>query len=102
MSEQPTVSTAPTESYPVAPPYQQYVEERPVGTNGFAIAAFVLSLIGGTLLVWILGGVALSQIKRSGQAGRGLAIAGIVISIVEVAVFIVLMALGVWAWNVNS
>lgn len=56
------------------------------GTNGFAIAAFVISLLGGTLLSLILGFVALGQIRRSPQRGRGLAIASIVLSVIWGAV----------------
>ena len=47
--------------------------------NGFAVASFVLSFCGG-LLSLIFGLIALRQIKRNGGRGRGLAIAGIVIS----------------------
>ncbi|ORV88394.1 hypothetical protein AWC11_14805 [Mycobacterium interjectum] len=56
-----------------------------VGTNGFAVASLVCSLFGwvcmfiGAFLGIIFGFVALSQIKRTGQKGRGMAIAGIVV-----------------------
>jgi hypothetical protein len=59
-------------AYPPAPP--------PRGTNGFAVAALVLGLLGGVLLSVIFGIVALSQIKKRGQGGRGMAIAGLVLS----------------------
>lgn len=56
------------------------------GTNGFAIAALVLGILWlcglGSLLALIFGIVALSQIKRSGQGGKGMAIAGIVLGII--------------------
>ena len=55
-------------------------------TNGFAIAAFVISLLGGTLLSLILAFIALGQIRRSPQRGRGLAIASIVLSVIWGAV----------------
>jgi hypothetical protein len=58
------------------------------GTNGFAIAAFVISLLGGTLLSLILGFIALGQIRRSPQRGRGLAIASIVLSVIWGAVLV--------------
>jgi len=62
--------------YPYAyPPVQDQT------TNGFAIASLVCSIVGIQILGWIFGGVALSQISRTGQKGRGLAIAGIVIGI---------------------
>ncbi len=50
------------------------------GTNGFAIAALIFGIIGGALLGFIFGFIALSQTKRTGQNGRGMAIAGIVLS----------------------
>jgi Domain of unknown function (DUF4190) len=50
-------------------------------TNGFAVAAFVLGLLGiGTVLSYVFGVVALRQIRVSGQRGRGLAIAGLALS----------------------
>jgi hypothetical protein len=71
---------------PYGPPPQR-------GTNGFAIAALVLGLIGGMILGAILGFVALAQIRRSGQQGRGLAIAGIITS----GIWTLLFAIGVIA-----
>jgi putative regulator of septum formation/uncharacterized protein DUF4190 len=50
------------------------------GTNGFAIAALIFGIIGGVLLGFIFGFIALSQTKRTGQNGRGLALAGIILS----------------------
>ena len=50
------------------------------GTNGFAIVALIFGIIGGALLGFIFGFIALSQTKRTGQNGRGMAIAGIVLS----------------------
>ena len=62
-------------AYGAGGPYQ-----RPPGTSGWAVASFVLGLIGGVVLGAIFGFIALSRIKRLGQGGRGLAIAGIVLS----------------------
>ncbi len=50
------------------------------GTNGFAIAALIFGIIGGVLLGFIFGFIALSQTKRTGQNGRGMALAGIILS----------------------
>jgi hypothetical protein len=60
--------------YPVAPP--------PAGTNGQAIAAFVLGLIGIFPAGIAFGVVALVRIGRTRQKGTGLAIAGLVLSAV--------------------
>lgn len=49
-------------------------------TNGLAIASLVLSLMGCTAFIGaIVGHVALSQIRRTGQPGRGFALAGVII-----------------------
>lgn len=68
----------PPPGYPYAP-----YPMRPVktGTDGFAVAALVFGILGGWL-AFVFGGLALSRIKRSGQSGRGLAIAGIVLACV--------------------
>jgi uncharacterized protein DUF4190 len=89
---------------PPPPPGGGYYPPSPAaGTNGMAIASLVCSLIGwlcglGPILGVIFGFVALNQIKQSGQQGRGLALAGIAISIatlvIGVIVFIVLMVVG--------
>ena len=61
-------------------------------TNTLAIlslvAAFVASFVGV-----VLGIVALLQIRRSGEAGRGLAIAAIVIGLLVTAFFVLAFAL---------
>jgi Domain of unknown function (DUF4190) len=49
-------------------------------TSGWAIASFVLGLLTIVLLSVIFGIVALQRIKRLGQRGRGLAIAGLAVS----------------------
>jgi hypothetical protein len=53
--------------------------------NGFAIAAFVLGAIGGTILSAVLAVIALRQIRDTGQRGKGLAIAGLVFSAIWAA-----------------
>jgi Domain of unknown function (DUF4190)/Septum formation len=57
-------------------------------TNGFAIAAFVLGMIGGTILSLTLAIVALRQIRETGQRGKGLAITGLVFSVIWGAVLV--------------
>jgi hypothetical protein len=69
-----------------------------------ATASLVLSLIGlfcgiGAILGIILGFVAKSQIKRTGEGGSGLATAGIVIGFVTLALSILL---GIWVTTTGS
>lgn len=71
--------------YPVTPPVQR--------TNTLAIVAFVIALVFSNLIGLILGIVALNQIKKTGEKGRGLAIASIVIGGV-----LTLLALGLVFW----
>jgi FtsH-binding integral membrane protein len=58
----------------------------PRKTNGFAIAGFVLSLLGCTgLLGLIFSAISLSQFKKDpNQDGKALAIAGLIIGIIDV------------------
>jgi hypothetical protein len=75
----------------------------PRSTNGLAIASLVLGIVWvywiGSILALIFGYVAKGQIDNSGgtQGGRGMAIAGIVLGWVGIAVLligIVALALG--------
>lgn len=56
------------------------------GTNGLAIASFVTSLVGLTILGIIFGHISKSQIKQTGQGGSGLATAGLVIGYIFFAI----------------
>ena len=102
---QPNVPQQPSYTQPPAPRYGEaapgYAPVQP-GYNTLAIVAFILAFFT-TIIGVILGFVALSQIKRTGEQGRGLAIAAIIIGFVEFAVVIVIMitviALGVAVSN---
>ena len=59
-------------------------------TNVLAIISLVISIIGFTVVGIVLGFIALSQIKRTGDKGRGFAIAGIVIGFIELVLGIIL------------
>jgi hypothetical protein len=72
--------------------YDTIVAERPVarpaatGTNGMAIASFVLGLLWlgglGSLLAVVFGAIGRKQVRESGQGGNGLAVAGLVLGII--------------------
>lgn len=74
---------------PAGPAFQQR------STSGLAIASLVTGILGFfvvTLVASVICGIlALGRIKRTGQAGRGLAIAGLAIS----AAWVVLIAAGI-------
>jgi hypothetical protein len=64
-------------------------------TSGWAIASFILGVIPVSILLSVIfGAVALSRIKRLGQRGKGLAIAGIALSAAWIALFIILAVIG--------
>jgi hypothetical protein len=62
-------------------------------TNGFAIASFVTSLLGLSLLGVIFGHVSLRKIPVTGEGGKGLAVAGLVIGYLGLAVTLFLFIL---------
>lgn len=77
-------------------PYPGY--PRTPSTNGMAIASLITSLaaiaVTGGLLSFvgaILGHVAMSQIKRTGEEGRGMALAGIIIGWTVTALWVLLI-----------
>ena len=57
-------------------------------TNNLALAAFVVALIQGGPVAIVLGHVALGQIRRSGESGRGFAITGLVIGYLTTAIIL--------------
>jgi Domain of unknown function (DUF4190) len=64
------------------------------GMNGMAVASLVCSLFGwlcvvGPLFGLIFGFVALNQIKQTGQRGRGMALAGVILGGILVVLVIV-------------
>src|ERR1700712_102843 len=82
----------PGQPYPGPYPYPPPAGPRP--TNAMAIASIVCAFILAPLGV-IFGHISLSQIKKTGEEGRGLAIAGLVISYMITVLTIVVVALSV-------
>ncbi|TQL52801.1 DUF4190 domain-containing protein [Subtercola boreus] len=58
-------------------------------TNVISIVALVVSIVGFTVIGIVLGFIGLNQVKKTGEAGRGLAIAAIIIGFVELALLII-------------
>lgn len=88
--------------YPAQPPPpwgQQnlapvYGEPPKQGTNGFAIAALVCGIIPICFLGIIFGIVALVQTSKSGQKGKGLAIAGLVLNVLWIIGIVTALVIG--------
>jgi len=59
--------------------------------SGFAVASLVFGVIGGVLFSPLFGVIALVKIKQTGQRGKGLAIAGLVLSAVWLLVLAVVL-----------
>lgn len=84
--------------FPPAGPPPVYVAVAP--TNGMAIAALIMAFVFFPVGI-VLGHVARGQIKRTGEGGKGLATAALIIGYLQVAmtlavigVAVVLVALG--------
>ena len=81
--------------YPLSPAGYGYPPQQSFGTNGMAIASLVSALAGllcmiGSVLGVIFGIIALNQIKNTGQPGRGMALAGLIIGGITTAFAVVL------------
>ncbi|GAA3955601.1 DUF4190 domain-containing protein [Actinoplanes auranticolor] len=83
------------DGYPGFPPpgASPYPPPGSGGTSGFAIASLIFGILGGILLSVIFGIVALVQIRKRGQTGRGMAIAGLTLS----GCWVLLIIIGVTA-----
>jgi hypothetical protein len=97
-------------SYPAPPPEsgQPYPGEYPPPgypggyahqpkTNTLAIASLIASLVGllfpiSSIVGIVLGAIAVSQIKHTRQPGYGMAVAGIVVGIATVVIYVVFVA----------
>ncbi len=71
-------------------------------TSGLAIASLICGIVGlipccftlPSIAALITGGIAMSKIKTSGQGGKGLAIAGLVMGGIGILIFIIALATG--------
>jgi hypothetical protein len=82
---------------PSGPPYGQpgWAPAQQPGTNGLAIAALVLGILPifgvGAMMAIVFGVIARGQIARSGQGGKGMAIAGIILGSLWIVVVVVII-----------
>lgn len=107
-SQWPTGHAAQPPVVPMAPPYPQPAQAQ--STNGLAVAALILGIVGfvmilpilGPILGIVLGIIALNQIKHGKGAGRGLAhtglwlgVAGLVLQVLIFGVLIAVSFMGI-------
>ena len=85
--------------------------ERAVTTpwSGMAIGSLVTSVIGLSLIGVILGHIALSRIKRTGEQGHVLALIGVILGYLGIVAWIIfgifaifLLGTGAYIWNYNE
>ncbi|CAN5432348.1 peptidylprolyl isomerase [soil metagenome] len=92
----------PGPGYPFRYPYQQPYPPPPRPTNAMAIASIICAFVLAPLGI-IFGHISLSQIKKSGEDGRGLAIAGLVIgyaiTFLTIITLVVTFVFFVWVAN---
>jgi hypothetical protein len=81
---------APGQGYP-APAYA-YPVQQTQGTNGFAIASLICAFLCWPLGL-VFGFIARSQIQNTREGGSGLALAGIIVSFVALAVTVIYIVL---------
>jgi hypothetical protein len=77
--------------FPPPPPAEDWAGEPASGTNTMAVLGLVFAFLVPVLGV-VFSAVGLSQTRRRGQDGRGLAVAGLVVSVVALVVAAVLLA----------
>lgn len=82
---------APT-ALPTAYPYQ--ATPTAPRTNGMAIASLVFALLGFTIVPVVLGHLALNSIKKTGEGGSALAVIGLVLGYLQIALVVVFLGLG--------
>ncbi len=101
----PAYGSAPAPSYGTAPAYgpgagyapAPYGAYAPVKTNTLAVISMIASIVGfiwilpfiGSLGGVIMGHISLKQIATSGEKGRGMALAGLIVGYVGLALFVI-------------
>ena len=81
---------------PVVPPAAPVYQPAPVGqkTNTLAIVGLILAFFVSVAGI-IVSAIALGQIKKTGEGGRGLAIGGIIVGIVVTILYIIIILFSV-------
>ncbi|WP_223690563.1 DUF4190 domain-containing protein [Leifsonia poae] len=96
----PDLPEQPSPSPQYQAPAPQY-QPAPARYNTMSIVAFILAFFVSIVGI-ILGFIGLSQIKKTGEQGRGLAIAAIIIGFVEVVLTIIIVILSIVAIGIAA
>lgn len=90
------------------PPYTPYGAgpyAQPRGTNALAIASLVASLVWvcgiGSIAAIIMGHIARSQAKRTGEQGEGMALAGLILGYLGIGIVIAYIVVLVIAYSLD-
>lgn len=67
-------------------------------TNAMAIVSLVTSILGISLVGVITGHIAMSQIKKTGEQGNGLAVAGLIIGYIGTVLWLIAWAVLGTTW----
>ncbi|MFT4285283.1 MAG: DUF4190 domain-containing protein [Protaetiibacter sp.] len=92
MSTDNVTDTVPSPEAPTAAS-PQLVSDAPAPsgrTNGLAVAALVLGLLGFSIIPVVLGHVSLAQIKKTGDGGAAMAIVGLVLGYLGMLAWLVI------------
>ncbi|MBG0829576.1 DUF4190 domain-containing protein [Planomonospora sp. ID67723] len=89
-----------------------YGPQPPRGNNGMAIASLIMGIVGlftcglASVVGIVLGHISLSQIKRTGEEGRGAGVAGLILSYFGIFGWLLLLGfavmLGWWGLEVAA
>jgi hypothetical protein len=95
----------PAGSYGAVPGYAPFPVQSQT-YNGMAIASMVLGILWiywiGSVLALIFGYVALKQIRERHEAGRGMALAGVILGWVGAAILVLVVIVGIAASSSNG
>jgi hypothetical protein len=116
-SQQPSQPQSPYPAPPAAPAYGAPAYGQPVAapTNSLSVVSLIAGITAWVVLPFIAGLVAvitghlsLGQIKRTGEGGRGMALAGVILGWVNIGltilatVFVIVLVLGVFGVAASS
>ncbi|TDP95815.1 DUF4190 domain-containing protein [Leucobacter luti] len=80
-----------------APYYVPYaVPVQAPQTNTLSILALIAAFLAPFVVPVVLGHISLNQIRRTGEGGRGLAIAALVLGYIQIAFWVLFIAFIIW------